>query len=499
VGTNKHKRMSRRRFLQHMSMGVGAVGAGLIIPGKLVAQATSLTGASQQPKRVLVLGAGLAGLAATWELKQTGHEVIVLEAQTRPGGRVYTLRSLFDDHLHAEAGAVLFSSSYTHANRYIDALKLERADFSQPDLRPLYYLKGRRFSMGAGEQPTWPYELTEEEQKLGPMGILTKYVFETLPPEISDPEAWNRSPFRDLDKMTFSEYMRAKGASSGAVDLIRDTQWFGQGVDTSSALTSAWAYLGPFMSGRFFVLAGGNDRLPTEMANRLSKSIRYGVRVVAIRENDTGVEVMTRRGDSDESFHADRVICALPATVLRGVSIEPELPADKRSAIANLPYLDVTRTFLQVSRGFWFDEGVTGSATTDLPIQEVARQPYSVAGGPNTRAILESHVRGPSARQLGRQSYSEIIEHTIRHMKKVHPEISQFQEQGVVWAWSEDPNALAAYSWPGPGDVTRYLEPLQRAHGRIHFAGEHTSILSGLMEGALRSGVRAASEVNDAD
>jgi monoamine oxidase len=84
-------------------------------------------------------------------------------------------------------------------------------------------------------------------------------------------------------------------------------------------------------------------------------------------------------------------------------------------------------------------------------------------------------------------------------MKKVHPEISQFQEQGVVWAWSEDPNALAAISWPGPGDVTRYLEPLQRSHGRIHFAGEHTSILSGLMEGALRSGVRAASEVNDAD
>ncbi len=478
-------------------MGAGAVGAGLLLPGKLVSAA--LTERSGPPKRVLVLGAGLAGLAAAWELKEAGHEVTILEAQSRPGGRVYTLRTLFDDPLHAEAGAVLFSAGYTHANRYIDALKLERADFARPDLRPLYHLKGRRFSVASGEQPTWPYELTEEEQKLGPMGILTKYVFETLPPEISDPEAWNQPPSRDLDKMTFSEYLRTKGASSGAVDLIRDTQWFGQGMDTSSALTSAWAYFAPFMSGRFFVLDGGNDRLPTEMANRLSKSIRYGVRVAAIRENDTGVEVTTRRGDSDESFSADRVICTLPATVLRDVRIEPELPDDKRSAIANLPYLDVTRTFMQVSRGFWFDEGVTGNAITDLPIQEVARQPYSNAGGPNKRAILESHVRGASARQLGSQSYDKTMEQTLQHMEKVHPGISEFKEQGVVWAWSEDPNALAAYSWPGPGDVTRYLEPLQRSHGRIHFAGEHTSILSGLMEGALRSGVRAASEVNDAN
>jgi len=75
MGSNKHKGISRRRFVKHLSMGVGAVGAGLIFPSKLVAKATSLTGAMQQPKRVLVLGAGLAGLAATWELKEAGHEV----------------------------------------------------------------------------------------------------------------------------------------------------------------------------------------------------------------------------------------------------------------------------------------------------------------------------------------------------------------------------------------------------------------------------------------
>lgn len=494
-----HKRISRRRFLQQISIGGGAVGAGLILPGELAAATTPLIGSSQPSKRVLVLGAGLAGLAAAWELEEAGHEVTVLEARTRPGGRVFTLREPFADDLYAEAGAIAFSSTYTHANRYIDALGLERADLTQSDLRALYHLKGRRFSVAPGKQADWPYRLTDEERGLGPMGILKRYMFDTLPSEISDPESWNQSPLVGLDKMTLGEYMRSQGASRGAVDLIRDTQWFGMAVDRGSALSSALSDFGLFMNSQPFVLAGGNDQLPTAMAKRLSQSIRYSVRVVAIRQNKTGVEVLARRGDRAESFQAARAICTIPATVLRDIRMEPELPDDKRAAIANLPYVDATRTYLQMSRGFWFDEGVTGSAATDLPIGQVWRQPPTHAGGPHERAILESYVIGPAASRLAARSESEIIEHTLRHMEKVHPKIYEYEEGGVVKAWSKDPYALGCVSWPGPGDVTQYLEPLQRPHGRIHFAGEHTSVLRSTMEGALRSGIRAAHEVNDAD
>ncbi len=330
------------------------------------------------------------------------------------------------------------------------------------------------------------------------MGILKRYVFDTLPAEISDPESWNRSPLVDLDRMTLGEYMRSQGASQGAVDLIRDTQWFRMAVNRGSALSSAVCDFGLFMGGRPFVLVGGNDRLPTAMAKRLSRSIRYGVRVVAIRQNETGVEVLARRGDRAETFQADRAICTIPATVLRDIRIEPGLPDDKRTAIMNLPYVDTIRTYLQVSRGFWFDEGVSGSAATDLPIGDVGRHPASDPGGPHERAILESFVTGPAASRLAARSESEIIEQTLRYMEKVHPKIRDYREGGVVKAWSQDAYALGCVSWPAPGDVTQYLEPLQRPHGRIHFAGEHTSILRSSMEGALRSGIRAAHEVNDA-
>lgn len=83
-------------------------------------------------------------------------------------------------------------------------------------------------------------------------------------------------------------------------------------------------------------------------------------------------------------------------------------------------------------------------------------------------------------------------------MEMVHPGVREHQEGGTVWAWSRDPYAMGCVSWPAPGDVLRFLEPLQRSWGRVHFAGEHTTILRSTMEGAIRSGIRAAHEVNEA-
>ena len=83
-------------------------------------------------------------------------------------------------------------------------------------------------------------------------------------------------------------------------------------------------------------------------------------------------------------------------------------------------------------------------------------------------------------------------------MEKVHPGIQKQFEGAVVKAWSSDPYAQGCVSYPGPGDVTDHLASLQKPHRRIHFAGEHTTVLRGTMEGALRSGIRAAQEVNEA-
>lgn len=488
---------TRKEFLRQLAMGAGAIGLSTCFPGVLTAQ-EFISGKTRDPKEVLILGAGLAGLAAARELSEAGHKVTVLEARNRPGGRVSTLREPFANGLYAEEGAVGFSENYTTAIKYIEDLGLEREPLPMPELPVIHHVLGKKFLVTPGEPVDWPYELTPEERELGTWGIINKYIIEPLPEEISRPQDWNKSPLVEMDEMSMADYMRAKGASQGAIDLVQNTAWFASVPEETSGLSMALSDIGLFtMGGGYFVLKGGNDVLPKAMARNLKKSIRYGVEVTAIENTNEGVTVTGREAGSTRFFKADRVICTLPATVMRKIRVQPAMARDQQLAINTLPYLDITRTYLQVDEPFWLNEGISGTSYTDLVAGQISGHVHP-AGAANNPAILESMVTGPKATVLGKVSEKELLSDILQDMKKIHPQINKHFQKGHVKAWGEDPFALGGISFPGPGDVTRHLEPLQRAHGRIHFAGEHTSILRSSMEGALRTGVRAAREVHEA-
>ncbi len=485
---------SRKRFLQQIALGAGAIGARIYFPGMLSAQ-TFLSKKTSAPKNVLILGAGLSGLAAAWELKQAGHMVTVLEARDRPGGRVSTLREPFAEGLQAEEGAAAFSESYTTALKYINELGLEKVPYVMPTAPVVHHLKGERFVVQPGEPVKWPYDLTEDEQKLGPWGIVNKYIIETLPKDISQPENWSKSPLKELDQISLEDYMASKGASKGAIELVRDTQWFGAMPKESSGISMAVSDFGLFMGAAPFLLKGGNDQLPRAMAEKLKENIRYKVEVESIKSKAEGVTVSVKEGLKGSSYEADYVISTLPAKVMQRLPILPVLPPDKKLAIENMPYLDITRTYLQVEEPFWIKENVSGNAVSDL-------LPGAVVGHLNTKdpkngpALFENMVAGKRATAMAKLSKDQLLRETLQDMKKIHPQVEDHFQKGYVKAWSEDPYSQGAVSWPAPGNVTAYLTALQKPHGRIHFAGEHTSILRSTMEGALRSGVRAAGEIH---
>ncbi len=258
------KKTTRKEFLQQLVLGAGVI----CFPWTIAAQ-EFINGKTKAPRNILILGAGLAGLAAAWELNSAGHKVTVLEARDRPGGRVSTLREPFAKGLYAEEGAAAFSENYTIALKYIEELGLEKVPWTMPERPVVHHLKGKRFVVTPGEPVDWPYDLTAKERKLGPWGIVNKYIIEKLPKEIAQPEGWAESPLMEMDKVSLEQYMTSRGASRGAIEMVQNTQWFGAVPEKTSALSMAVSDFGLFMGAAPFLLKGGNDKLPLSMAKKL--------------------------------------------------------------------------------------------------------------------------------------------------------------------------------------------------------------------------------------
>lgn len=457
--------------------------------------------ADRPARKVIVVGAGLAGLAAAYELVQLGHEVSVVESRTRPGGRVHTLRSPFADGLYAEAGAISFSDSYHHMLRYVKTFGLPSAPIG-PRGAPVFHLRGKRLTPKQGEKPDWPYDLAADEKGLGIVPLLVKYF--TLADKLGDPTAadWRPEAFQVWDRVTLAQWMAAQGASPGAVELLGNSVWWGSGWDEVSALHRLISDVALFLMGqKVYVIPGGTDLLAQAFARALRDRISYGVSVLAVEQTADGVAAVVRQGGADERLTAERLILTAPLPALRKIRFTPALGAAKRKAVDSLEYSPVTRVYLQSRRRFWADAGsgsTGGNAWTDLPIGAVAEHPFVRAEDAGPRSVLECHVKGDRALRLAAMDEAERLTFSAREMEKVHPGFLHNVEGGASYAWSDDPWAGGGYPVWKPGQLLEGLPELARPEARIHFAGEHTSWLSRTMEGALESGNRAAKEVHEA-
>lgn len=484
--------MDRRHFLR----ASGLMAAGLFgSPEFTFSRTNQRLERRGTAKRVIVIGAGLAGLSAAYELTQAGHDVTILEAQMRPGGRVLTLREPFSDGLYAEAGAEGIPDAHDLTLRYIQLFQIPLNPSLPSNLGTISYHRGQRIKHTEGTNPELPYDLTPEEKQLGP-AIWPKYRPPSVLDEIGDFAApdWPPDSPKKFDQMTYAEFLQSQGASSEAITYMTASFRWGDGADTVSALMVLRGTADERKANNWYRIRGGTDLLPKAFAERLKEKILHGSPVVKIEHDAGGVRVTFSQARAYRTIVGDYLVCAIPFSVLRQIEISPRFSPEKQRAIEQLPYFSAARVFLQSRRRFWIDEGLDGEAWTDLPIGNVAS---TSSDQPGPRGILQSYSVGPHARQICAMKESDRISSALEQMGKVFPGIREIFEGGVSKCWDEDPWARGASSWYKPGQMTELWPHIARPEGRVHFAGDHTSPWIRWMQGALHSGNRVAREINE--
>lgn len=483
--------MNRRNFLKQTGFAAAALSLSPLASSVGVAKPSNR-------KKVIVIGAGLAGLSAAYELLQTGHDVTILEARARAGGRVFTIREPFAEGLYAEGGAMQVPDSHHWTMKYVKLLGLE-LDLIQPATRAsVLYLRGKRFEIKPGQHIELPLNLSPAEAKLDRRGIWEKYVLPVLP-ELDDDAApnWPPASLKKYDQITFAEFLRSRGASADAVALLSLglPSGLGDGAGSVSALNLLRESLHREQAKHAYTIRGGTDMLPRALAARLADRISYGAPVVRLEQRADGVSVVTSRAGEHQTLACDRLVCAIPFSILRSIDVSPHFSQEKQQAIEQLQYTSVARTYLQTRRRFWIEQGLSGNATTDLPVMGVYERTINQTG---TRGILESYAAGPMARKSTAMSDGERIMSALAGVEKVYPGAREQFEGGAAKCWDTDEWARGAYAWFKPGQMSSLLPHIARPEGRIHFAGEHASTAPGWMQGALESGNRVAQEINAA-
>jgi monoamine oxidase len=484
--------MRRRDFFKQTAAAAAALSVPWLGTRAFGQQSLERRGA---PKRVIIVGAGLAGLSAAYELTQAGHDVTVLEARTRPGGRVHTLRDPFPDGLYAEAGATRVPSHHHFTLKYVELFDLALDPFEPLDVPSVYHVRGQRIRVTPGQKVEWPYDLTAEERTLGLNGMRQKYIWSILSEvgDVTDPSWPLPETLKKYDQMNRSDFWRSRGASSEAIALL-SLGGIDDRVETWSTLFMLRNQALNRKLTQYYKIRGGTDLLPKAFASRLSEKIHYATAVVKIEQHAQGVKATFQRAGAYHTLTGDYLICAVPFSVQKNIEVAPAFSVEKQRAIEQLPYFSGSKIFLQSKKRFWVDEGLSGFATTDLPVSQVWDMTYAQ---PGTRGILQAFPISVHSRRVTAMSESERINFALEYVDVIYPGMRNHFDGGVTKCWDDDVWARGVSSYYKPGQFSSLLPHVARPEGRIHFAGEHTSVwIDGWMQGALESGNRVARAVN---
>ena len=453
------------------------------------AVAAAGTGPARLPETILVVGAGLAGLAAAFRLRDAGKHVIQIEARNAPGGRVRTLRGYFDDGLYAELGAARIAETHEYALHWLNDLGLGLVPFAPETGSAVLAVNGRHaVADNAAEREKLTPGLHADERNLSVPGLLLKYIADA-PEELASADVNLADPrWRSYDRMTWPAWLASRGASPAAIHLMM----LGGDSSAFSALFMLQQIMLHRDSRQYFKIEGGMDRLPMGIAAALHLPIRYNCRLARLTQTGTGVRADCRTGGAIETIAADRAVLAIPFSMMRQITVDPPFSPAKSRIITDLTYFSASRFLFETKSRFWTSERLNGSARTDGPADI-----WDMSFGQKGSAGLISLTTGNDRieQDLMKLMPEQQVNFGASLASAAFPQIETQLQKGFAQIWGRDPYAGGAFSVFKPGQMTAWAGVMAAPEGRVHFAGEHLSPWNGWMEGALWSGEHAAQEI----
>ncbi|XP_043853007.1 L-amino-acid oxidase-like [Dromiciops gliroides] len=457
-------------------------------------------GNSASKKHIIVAGAGMSGLVAAKILQDAGHKVTVLEVKNKIGGRVATFRSP-EKNWYIELGAMRLPATHRLVRAYVEKLGLKLNTFIQSSNNTWYYINGRRHRTSdvLANPNILGYPVTPEESGKMPGTLFHDAIGKLV-------EKLKRTNCSHLmstyDSFSTKAYLVKEGKlSRGAVQMIGDIMNEDAGYYKSllESLRSDIIFSHP---DGFDEITDGFDQLPIALYQTLKpNTVLLGAEVKKVETVGPRVKITYQSGgpySGQSTITGDFAIISSSAKATRLIEFEPPLSQSKQDALRAIHYTSATKVILVCKERFWEQDGIQGGASiTDLPTRFIYYPSHNFSG--NVGVLLASYTVGDDSIFFLGMQHEKIVDLVLSDLATIHQrskmELQKLCQTSVVKRWSLDQFTLGAFAEFTPYQFIDYSEALFKPEGNVHFAGEHTCQPHGWIDTAIKSGVRAARNI----
>jgi monoamine oxidase len=438
---------------------------------------------------VAVVGAGLAGLVAARQVRAAGASAVLLEARDRVGGRM--LNADIGDGAIVEVGGQWVGPTQDRVLALIDELGIERFPT---------YDEGQSVLELAGETRHYAGTIP----RVGPLVLLdiaqARFRLERMARKVDTQRPWEADP--GLDRQTLWDWLTTGMRTQAARDMMRvacRTIWGAEPEDLSLLhalfyLRSAGgldALLDVQEGAQQWRIVGGSAVIAEQIAAELGDVVRLGAPVEAIRVDQGEAELEVR---GSEGVAARRVIVAVPAPLRNRIRFEPGLPQSSAQVADNVPFGRLIKCAAAYERPFWRQAGLSGEALTDIGPTTLTFDNSPPDAKP---AVLLGFVGGADAEPHAALGEEERRKRVLECFARLFGDEALSPVRYVEQDWGSEEWSAGGPTFVMPRGAWAKAGPgLREPVGPIHWAGTETaSVWAGFMDGAVRSGERAAAEV----